>query len=301
MAMTKYKKAAEELYNPQRKQAISDALALRQQQAQDTRKIYDNQIFEEGRAYEDQYRENAVQKAINERQVAESMANLGLTDSGLNRTQQTAVQLSYANNKAGIDRQRQAGIDRLNLSKAQDLSQIRQNWLSDKATINQTYDNAIADTASELYEKAISASGKGDKENQETKYKVRTAAGNGFDNNGNEFYYFVDENGKKYSYPAGINPYTGKPITGGYTAEEIKGYGGVWNGYQPKGVKYGGHNYGAVKKYETTNGTVQINHQGHMKTIWQTDDGNLWVWDDNIGNYVRAWDENGKIYFEESE
>ncbi len=102
---------------------------------------YDTKVFEQGRAYEDQYRENAVQKAINERQVAESMANLGLRDSGLNRTQQTAVQLSYGNNKASIDRQRQAGIDSLEFSRRQSLDTIEQNRTAAIADINQYYNN----------------------------------------------------------------------------------------------------------------------------------------------------------------
>lgn len=48
-----------------------------------------------------------VQKLINERKLKESMGNAGLTDSGLNRTQQTATQLSYANavSKAQIAKQ----------------------------------------------------------------------------------------------------------------------------------------------------------------------------------------------------
>ena len=143
MALSKYKKEAEELYNP-----------LREKELASTKK-----------AYQDQYRENAVQKAINERQVAESIANLGLTDSGLNRTQQTAVQLSAANNKAAIDRQRQSAIDKLNFAKTQDLSTIRQNWLKDKASINQGYDNAISDTAKELYKKNLEEQTKRIKEN----------------------------------------------------------------------------------------------------------------------------------------
>lgn len=305
MALSKYKKEAEELYNPLREKELASTKKAYQGQAQDTRKLYDTEIFEEGRAYQDQYRDNAVQKAINERQVAESMANLGLTDSGLNRTQQTAVQLSHANNKAAIDRQRQSAIDKLNFAKTQDLSTIRQNWLKDKASINQSYDNQIARTAQELYNKNLEEQTKRIKEaakaneDSETKYKVRTAGGSSMDSGGNTVYYFYDENGKKYSYPQGVNPYTGKPITGGYTAQDIEEYGGVWNGYQPKGVKYNGENYGAVQKYQNKNGTVQIEHQGHYKTIWQTKDGSLWVWDDEVGNYVRAYDRgNGNFEYE---
>ena len=300
---------------------------------------YDTKVFEQGRAYEDQYRENAVQKAINERQVAESMANLGLRDSGLNRTQQTAVQLSYGNNKASIDRQRQAGIDSLEFSRRQSLDTIEQNRTAAIADINQYYNNLAIEYGEGLKAKdeaaaeskkteaknlvlsfleigaeppkdILALSGMSNSEikayknyynklakatttttkssskgSDEPKYKVRTAGGNGFDENGNEVYYFYDENGTKKTYPKGTNPYTGKPITGGYTAKELKEFG-VWNGYQPKGVKYNGKSYGKVSQYLVDGNQVKIDYQGHSKTIWQTKDKNLWVWDDEVGNYV---------------
>ena len=65
-----------------------------------------------------------VQKLINERQVAERMANLGMTDSGLNRTQQTAVQLSHSNqvNNAMVARQKQ--VDALALAISQQVGQV---------------------------------------------------------------------------------------------------------------------------------------------------------------------------------
>lgn len=58
--------------------------------------------------YENIVNTQNVQKLINERKLAESMGNAGLTDSGLNRTQQTATQLSYSNavSKAQIARQK---------------------------------------------------------------------------------------------------------------------------------------------------------------------------------------------------
>lgn len=297
---SRYEKQAKKYIDPYRKKAVGDALELYQEEAKDTRKYYDTQIFEEGRAYEDEYRANAVQKAINERQVAESMANMGITDSGLNRTQQTAINLSYANNKANIDRAKRQAIDNIELQKTNDLSTIRKSWLAERNAINQSYDQAEADYANDLYGSAYKGSGGGSVSKDQTKYKIRSYGGNGIDESGNQVYYFYDENGSKKTYPAGINPYTGQPITGGYTAEDIEGYGGVWNGYQPKGVKYGGYNFGKVTKYESPNGSAQIAHQGHYKTVWKTSDGSLWVWDDEVGNYVRAWDNGDGTFSYES-
>ncbi len=345
MATTKSKNlTGEKYYKKLKDKDLKVSNELYDNQVKSINRDYDTQVFEQGKAYEDQYRENAVQKEINKRQVAESMANLGLTDSGLNRTQQTAVQLSYGNNKANIDRQRQSGIDSLNYSRRQALDTTEQNRLAANAQIEQGYaekaaaydENRKAEAKnmvlsfleigaeppkdmialsgisdSELngyrnYKKALAAAKVATKSKQKnssedekkTKYKTRTAGGSGLDNSGNEVYYFYDENGKKYSYPKGTNPYTGKPITGGYTTEELEHFG-VWNGYQPKGVKYNGHNYGKAKPYVTDNGTAKIEHQGHYKTIWQTTDGSLWVWDDEVGNYVKASDNgNGTFSYE---
>lgn len=281
---------------------LADTDALYANQAASINKNYDSQVDKQSKAYEDSYRENAIQKLINERQVAENMANLGLTNSGLNRTQQTAVQLSYANNKAGIDKQKQSDIADINLARTQALDTNEQNRLKDRMAINEANESAITKAAQENYKnylKVLEEQNKVAQESEKTTYKVRTAGGSGLDSAGNEVYYFYDENGKKLTYPKGTNPYTGKPITGGYTAKEIESYGGVWNGYQPKGVKYNGQNYGAVNKYLTDKGSVQIEHQGHYKTIWQTKDGSLWVWDDEVGNYVRAYDDGkGNISYE---
>lgn len=125
----------------ERKRAIKDAETTYNQKVKDLKSDYDTQIFETERGYEDAYRENAVQKAINERQVAESMANMGLRDSGLNRTQQTAVQLGYANNNAVIDKSKRQAVDSFNLQKTRDLASLKQNFLTQKESINQSYDN----------------------------------------------------------------------------------------------------------------------------------------------------------------
>lgn len=59
-------------------------------------------------AYQSAYDVNAIQQKINEREVAERMANLGLTNSGLNRTQQTAINIQRANADAALTQQKNA-------------------------------------------------------------------------------------------------------------------------------------------------------------------------------------------------
>lgn len=53
-------------------------------------------------SYQSSFDANAIQQKINERQTAERMANLGMTDSGLNRTQQTAINIQRSNADAAI-------------------------------------------------------------------------------------------------------------------------------------------------------------------------------------------------------
>lgn len=306
MAMTKHEKQAKKYIDPYRKEAEGDTLKLYQQQAQDTRKTYDNAIFETGRAYEEDYRENAVQKAINERQVAESMANMGLTDSGLNRTQATAVQLSYGNNKAAIDRAKRKAQDSLELEKTGKLSTIRQNWLADKASINQTYDKYEADYAASLedadakrYAASVKNQNNGDTpvgfilNNGSTidKSMQGTLWSNGIevtpqkDGNGNiTGYKYYDRNSKKTTIvPAGTNPFTGNDNakeSNTDTGKAYKYYGAFENGYQPKGIYYKGKDYGWVSF-----SGIRDEINGNVQNVHRTKDGSLWIWDRNQNKY----------------
>ena len=71
------------------------------------------QIAELPTYYQSAYDANAIQQKINERKVEERMANLGLTDSGLNRTQQTALAVSKMNKDAAITQQKNAAVSSL--------------------------------------------------------------------------------------------------------------------------------------------------------------------------------------------
>ena len=52
--------------------------------------------------YQSSFDANAIQQLINERQVAERMANMGATNSGLNRSQQTAINIQRSNADAAL-------------------------------------------------------------------------------------------------------------------------------------------------------------------------------------------------------
>ncbi len=106
---------------------------------------YGAQIKETEQTYNQLFDENNVQKIINERQIAESMANTGLTDSGLNRTQMTASQLSHANNQANIRRQQQAAIDTLSRTMQSKLTEIETSRAAQESSIRTAdYDSNYA-------------------------------------------------------------------------------------------------------------------------------------------------------------
>lgn len=208
-------------------------------QIKNTQAVYDKKIADEKIAYDSEYQKNAVQKLINEKKIAETNANLGLTDSGLNRTQQTAAQLSYANQKGKIDLARQSALDNLTLAmtdaittlqneKASGIRDIENNWksYSEKQAQN-TYNTQLssyagqlsdlgnqyvdavkaeADAAADVQKAAIKASAKAvEDENSMLIYdwKGETV----LDDNGNELLKFTGSDGKTYNVTPGKNPY----------------------------------------------------------------------------------------------
>ena len=102
----------------------------------------DVQIKEAQSAYDGVIRTANVQRLIDERKVSERMANLGMTDSGVTRTQQTAIQLSRTNaiNKAELARQKQVDALALEVNRqVGDINIQRQNTLTELDTQNQAY------------------------------------------------------------------------------------------------------------------------------------------------------------------
>lgn len=281
---------------------LADVDTLYANQAASINKNYDSQIDKQNKAYEDSYRENAIQKLINERQVAENMANLGLTNSGLNRTQQTAVQLSYANNKAGIDKQKQSDIADINLARTQALDTNEQNRLKDRMAINEANESAIAKTAQENYNNYLEALEKQNKAVQENSYIIKTNNGllsrdfvgtlkdNGVDSykvnkSGTDYIRYVDNNsGKSVDVPIGVNPYTGDD-----NATAINKYGSFDNGYQPKGVDGKGAFDKTANGYVAKAGTAEFKGRNqNVFSITKNGDKTYWIWDGANNEYFQV-------------
>lgn len=130
-------------------------------QASTVKTQYDKAVNDTKIGYESNYERNAVQKLINEKTIAEKNANLGLTDSGLNRTQQTAVQLSYANQKGDIDLAKQNALDTLSTNLATTLSNIEQSRIGNIAEIEASYDAQAQSNAVSRYNSTISSGSRG--------------------------------------------------------------------------------------------------------------------------------------------
>lgn len=186
--------------------------------------------------YKSVYDANAVQELVNRRQVQETMANMGLTDSGLNRTQQTAIALQRGNADASARMQEQAALDKITQSINEYLAQIASQKQQNSANIlGQTnssissleqslYQNALNNAASQ-YQAQIEAAANADKQMWERIQavmshnldvdKLRAQYGEG------GTYYAIDDNGNIVT--STVNPYA----SSGSGVESGSGGGGV--------------------------------------------------------------------------
>ena len=121
---------------------------------------YNTQIADVKQTYEDAARRNEVQRVLNERHLERKMAEMGLTDSGLNRTQLTANQLSFANQQGDIDIARQKDINTLAAAMRAKRSELEGARDSSIAQLKSDYDTSIRKQAADLYEKDIENQGK---------------------------------------------------------------------------------------------------------------------------------------------
>ena len=128
-----------------RKEQIKTETAQKNQQIQEAGRL---SISELGGKYRSVYDENAVRQYIGERRVAENMANLGLTDSGLNRTQQTALQVSRGNADYNTRLQYEAAVRSIEQSVRDEISANNIALTNQIATIDQ---KLAADSADRLY------------------------------------------------------------------------------------------------------------------------------------------------------
>ena len=143
--------------------------AARQQRAQDTitalttataREIgslqqrYRTQAERTENDYRSLYDENAIKERVARLNVEEAMTNMGLTDSGLSRTQQTALSATRMRADAQASAEKQAALDALLLSLNESVANSHQTLLERSADVLTGADQDIEKNAQSLYANA---------------------------------------------------------------------------------------------------------------------------------------------------
>ncbi len=274
--LEKYIEDAKKQTDPQRAEALKVTEENAQAKIKETTDAYNSSINDVKTAYESEYQKNAVQKLINERTIAEKNANLGLSDSGLNRTQLTANQLSYANQKGNIDLVKQTAIDTLQTNLASAIATIKLENENSKLSINQSYDQYNDQLASEMYSADL-AEKQAALQNTQAVENVETIIYAGVNSENQKRQYYT-ESGKMLEFDEGINPYTG-------TVNSDTEHGTFSNGYQPNNID---GNELVVSTDEYGNKRL-FSINGREGIVWKVKDDTLgkeWVWDDVNNRYV---------------
>lgn len=253
---------------------------------------YNKSVEDTTAAYEDEYQKNAVQKLINEKQIAERNANLGLTDSGLNRTQQTAVQLGYANQKGNIDIAKRNALDNLSSNLAAYVTEINNERESNKLSVNQYYDQQNNTIATTMYNSDVNASAEPKKAEIENNKPQKIYWFRGKSAENDNYLYYNTESGKTEEVPPFMNPYTSSDNRLIYIDEYKSGDIGFFQladgtpGYQPRGLVSEG---GRFEPAEIAGKLMQYDLYGNGKynTIWLSPSRHYWIWDDLSNSYKK--------------
>ena len=121
-----------------------------------TKQGIQQQIDATPRQYRSLFDANAVQQRVNERLLQERMANMGLTDSGLNRSQMTALSAQRGNADNAVRMQQQDAIDKLNQQLAEIMAQASANKQQQSANIFAQAANDVLGNRSNLWQSAAS-------------------------------------------------------------------------------------------------------------------------------------------------
>ena len=150
----KIRKETEQQYNPERNKELSLNNTDFDNQKQSITKKYKRSIDEAGDAYAPLYSEASVQKYINEKQIAENMANLGLADSGVKDLYREGIGNTYLNTEGRLNLSRQKDISSLSAELSDAVADIENQRALKKSEINSRYDSLINQTAEAKYKQA---------------------------------------------------------------------------------------------------------------------------------------------------
>ena len=111
---------------------------------------YNTQIADVNEGYNEAFNRNEVQKVLNERYLERKAAEIGLTDSGMNRTQLTANQLSPANQQGRLDAALQKDVNTLAAAMRAKITEVNTNRNNSLAQIDSTLNSNIAQLRSDF-------------------------------------------------------------------------------------------------------------------------------------------------------
>lgn len=130
-------------------QMLAQINAAIDKSADTTAGIYQKNIDAAPQKYQEAYDKNAVNEAFARKRVQESMANMGLTDSGYNITTQTALTLQRGNADAAVAAEQRDYVrkleDAIDAVRADAEQQKKAQALSAEAERQKWWDNILAD------------------------------------------------------------------------------------------------------------------------------------------------------------
>lgn len=153
-------KSQKQLQDEKLQNAESEYNTLKQQVKQQ----YSSDINVAQRMYDDYIDKSYVQKLIDKKQIEETMANMGLTDSGLNRTQQTAIELSHSNRVANYNALKQQKIDSLAQAMRLKITDLETKKAQSQQDIKEELYKGAEDKATKMYNDQESSKSKQEKE-----------------------------------------------------------------------------------------------------------------------------------------
>ena len=136
---------------------IQEITDINNKAAQNTADKYQQQIDQAPVASRALYDANALDEAIGKKKLQESMANMGLTDSGLSGSMQTALALQKTRSDAGVRRQEREYVQSLETAIADVWAQTEAANAQLAANRRQTTNDSYNQALSELYNSTATA------------------------------------------------------------------------------------------------------------------------------------------------
>lgn len=130
----------------QAKVKIEESNKIYDDQYAATEKIYNEQIKQSDASFARAYDRANVQRIVNERYAKEIAANMGLSNSGYNLTQQTQIMLSYGNAVLETDMQKTAAANSIRQQLAGVKADIEAKKSQSAFDIQTSYDQQAVDT-----------------------------------------------------------------------------------------------------------------------------------------------------------